>query len=129
MDPYLETPAFWGDFHASFITYWRYALSDSLPGDYEARLQEKVYLIESPPPSRKLVEPDIAVTQRRPVQAPSPAPDPDLWCDLGAVFATTYERSRYARSLDYAAPPPIALDPERLAWVRERAQGANRTGR
>jgi hypothetical protein len=28
-------------------------------------------------------------------------PDADVWVDLAAVFRTTYQRGRYARSLDY----------------------------
>ena len=34
-------------------------------------------------------------------------PDPDVWFDLAAVFATTYERGRYRGSVDYAAPLPV----------------------
>jgi hypothetical protein len=254
MDPYLETPALWSDFHASFITYWRDALIDSLPSNYEARIDEKVNLVEVSPPRRRLVEPDVAaVTRRGPSRVASLAPagvatlepvtlslvieeetherhieilhrpdrtlvavlellspankeepgrtlylakrnalayhpvhlvevdlllkgqrlplnedlppgdyyalvsrgnqrpacqvyawtlqqalpaipipllpsDPDLWIDLAAVFLTTYERGRYLRSVDYTAPPPIALDNARLAWVMERAQGGASAG-
>lgn len=45
MDPYLEDPAFWPDFHPRFITYWCDYLSDSLPEPYEARLNERVHLV------------------------------------------------------------------------------------
>ncbi len=62
-DPFLETPAFWSDFHATFINYWREAIADALPGDYEAGIGERVYLIEHDPNSRKLVFPDVTVTQ------------------------------------------------------------------
>src|SRR5262249_55800068 len=65
MDPYLEDPAFWSDFHASFITYWRDALSDCLPDNYEARIDEKVRLVEVAPPRRKLIEPDEEETHER----------------------------------------------------------------
>ncbi len=30
MDPYLETPAFWNDFHASFLVYWSDMLNNDL---------------------------------------------------------------------------------------------------
>jgi len=248
MDPYLETPALWSDFGARFITYLGDALMDCLPENYEARIDEKVNLVEMSPPRRKLIEPDVAVTQRGPSRSPSLAPpglatlepvtlslvieeetherhieilhrpdrtlvavlevlspankeepgralylakrnalfyhpvhlveldlllkgqrvpleqefppgdyyalvsrwdqrpacqvyywtvrqslpaiplpllppDPDVWIDMGAVFRTTYEKGRYGRSIDYTAPPPVALDPARLAWVMERAAG------
>jgi hypothetical protein len=58
------------------------------------------------------------------IPIPLLAPDPDVWIDLGAVFRTTYERGRYARSIDYAGPLPVALDAARLAWVTERARGS-----
>jgi hypothetical protein len=251
MDPYLEDPAFWSDFHASFITYWRDALSDCLPDNYEARIDEKVRLVEVAPSRRKLIEPDVALTQRSPSRTPSPAPggaatlepvtlplvieeeetheryieilhrperalvavlellspankeepgrsdyvakrnallrhpihlvevdlllggrrlppednlppgdyyalvsrgdrrpecdvyawplrhalpaipipllapDPDAWIDLAAVFGTTYERGRYARSLDYASPPAVSLGDETRRWVMEQARGGN----
>ncbi len=40
MDPYLEDPAFWSDFHLTFIGCWREAIADVLPEPYEARLDE-----------------------------------------------------------------------------------------
>ena len=64
MDPYLEDPALWSDFHASFITYWRDALADCLPENYEARIDEKVRLVEVAPTRRKLIEPDVAAHER-----------------------------------------------------------------
>jgi hypothetical protein len=62
MDPFLEHPAYWSDFHSTFINYWREAIADVLPPQYEAALGERVYLIEYDPDERKLGFPDIAVT-------------------------------------------------------------------
>jgi hypothetical protein len=45
MDPYLEDPSVWMDFHESFITYLRDALLASLPEQYEARIEERVNLV------------------------------------------------------------------------------------
>jgi hypothetical protein len=217
MDPYLETPALWSDFHATFITYWSEALLDCLPDNYDARINEKARLIQvtsskslvieeeetheryieilhrperalvavlellSPAnkeePGRSdylakrnalvrhrvhLVEVDLLIGGRRlplaedlppgdyyalvsrgnrrpdcdvyawrlrqllpAIPIPLLPPDPDVWLDLAAVFATTYERGRYARSLDYASPPAVVLDDEVRRWVMERARGGN----
>jgi len=251
MDPYLENPAFWSDFHASFITYWRDVLSESLPDSYEARMDERVNLVELRPEKIRRFEPDVTVTRGRPSRTPpatpsaapsavatlepvtlpllleeqtretyieilhrrdrslvavlellSPSnkeepdrstylarrnallhhdvhlveldfllkgqriplgeeyppghyfalvadarrrpdctvyhwtmrqpfpripiplrdPDPAVWIDLAAVFAITYERGRYARSIDYTQPPPISLRGDDLTWVTERAR-------
>jgi hypothetical protein len=214
MDPYLETPALWSDFHASFIVYWSDVLLDSLPSNYDSRVKEQVHFVEVPTeslgtmeeihewhieilhrpdrtlvavlellsPANKeepgrtvylakrnalvhhpvhLVELDLLLKGQRlplddelppgdyyalasrgdqrpacqvyhwtmqqalpPIPIPLLPPDPDVWIDLAALFATTYERGRYFRSVDYTAPPPIALDNARLAWVVERARGA-----
>ena len=57
MDPLIsETPSLWSDFHVSFITYWRDALLDCLPDNYEARIDEKVHLVEVTSPRSKLLE-------------------------------------------------------------------------
>jgi hypothetical protein len=61
MDPYLESPAYSPDFHATFINYWREAVADALPPAYWARIGERVYLVEQPPVKRRLVHADIGV--------------------------------------------------------------------
>ena len=62
MDPYLEHPSFWLDFHSRFINIWCEAIAEKLPGDYEASIGERVYLVEEDPDSRKLIFPDVAVS-------------------------------------------------------------------
>ncbi len=249
MDPYLEDPAYWQDFHRSFITYCRDALLDQLPDRYDARIDEQIRLVEHGSDSTQAVLPDIDVTidtgrvsapasraiasaiatiepvaipmptefeelrdvwieiRHRPdralvtaieVLSPSnktgagywdyrakrrsvldrhahlveidlliggkrqelrdplppgdyyafvtrenrkplvvdvypwhvrdplptiPIPlkpgDPDIGLSLAEVFATTYERSRYRRILDYAASPPPPLAPADLKWACE----------
>src|SRR3712207_9488773 len=42
--------------------------------------------------------------QRLPV--PLRPPDADVWIDLAAVFTTAYDRARFGRRLNYAAPCP-----------------------
>jgi hypothetical protein len=65
MDPFLEGPG-WLDFHSTFINYWREAIADGLPDDYDASLGERVYLVEVDPDTRKLVYPDVAVSHAEP---------------------------------------------------------------
>jgi hypothetical protein len=252
MDPYLESPAFWSDFHARFINYWCEALSDRLADHYEARIDERVNLVEVQPEKIRRLEPDVALTQRPRSPGPAPAasgvatlepvvvpllieeetretyiqvlhrrdrtlvavlellspsnkeepdrstylarrntllhhdvhvveldlllkgqriplaeaypagdyftlvadatrrpncdvyawtmrqplppipiplrsPDPQIWIDLAAVFAITYERGRYARSIDYTQPPPISLRGDDLTWALERVRSSAAT--
>src|SRR5262245_28031134 len=70
MDPYLEDPAFWRDFHSTFINYWREAIADRLPRSYEARVDETVNLVQLTPEVLKTIYPDLAVTRkRRPIRS------------------------------------------------------------
>ena len=73
MDPYLENPAFWSDFHATFINYWREAVADQLPDSYEARIDERVNLVEVQPDKIRRFQPDVTLTQtpRSPGAAPA----------------------------------------------------------
>ena len=67
MDPFLEHPAYWLDFHSRFVNCWCEAVADALPPHYEASLGERVYLIDHDPEARRLGYPDVAVTQGEPV--------------------------------------------------------------
>ena len=62
MDPYLEDPAFWADFHTTFIVSWREAIAAQLPEPYEARLDEHVKLVQMPQKVIQLIYPDVALT-------------------------------------------------------------------
>jgi hypothetical protein len=77
-NPYLELPAYWPDFHATFINYWREAIADELPDGYEASIGERVYLIEYEPEARKLVSPDVTVSSTRESWVPSTSPKDTL---------------------------------------------------
>lgn len=69
MDPYLEHPAWWQDFHLDFIGSLRAHLNARLPMDYSARAHESVRLVEVPPEGRtRAVFPDVAL-----VRDPDPA--------------------------------------------------------
>ncbi|QDV38565.1 DUF4058 family protein [Tautonia plasticadhaerens] len=75
MDPYLESPAFWSDFHAGFLVCLRNAIFDRLPPGYEARIDERLSLAGPSGDSPKRVEPDVAVLRDpdRPVPGEGPA--------------------------------------------------------
>jgi hypothetical protein len=62
------------------------------------------------------------------IPIPLRAPDPDVALDLGAIFATVYERGRYERSVDYSAPLTIPLSAEDRAWAEELARAIHSHG-
>ena len=61
MDPYLEDPAYWSDFHRRFITYCSNAVLDGLPDGYDARIDEKIRVV-IPEETGTRYYPDVAVT-------------------------------------------------------------------
>ena len=61
MDPYLEGPEIFPDFHDSVITYLREALQASLPAPYFAALGRRVWIEVS----RRSVGPDVQIQRRR----------------------------------------------------------------
>jgi hypothetical protein len=62
MDPFLEDPAYWPDFHSRFINYWCEAIAERLPDRYDARIGERVNLVEQEPDAIRRIEPDVAVS-------------------------------------------------------------------
>jgi hypothetical protein len=46
MDPYLESPVYWQDFHSTFIGALREQIADVLPGQYFAKIEEELVLLE-----------------------------------------------------------------------------------
>lgn len=71
VDPYLEAQGYWPDFHLTFLNYWREALADGLPDDYEARVDERVNLVDIEDWKTKLIKPDIALIRRPEISRPS----------------------------------------------------------
>ena len=61
MDPYLENPEIFPDFHDSFITYLREALQSRLPVPYFAVLGRRVWIAAS----KRSVGPDVHVLRPR----------------------------------------------------------------
>jgi hypothetical protein len=98
MDPYLELPAYWSDFPATFINYWREAIADLLPPHYEATLGERVYLVEHDPEACRLGYPDVAVTE-------------------GARSAAPTARSAGAATLEPVTIPLTILEGPREAYI------------
>jgi hypothetical protein len=61
MDPYIEQPEIWPDFHDRFITHMCEALQPLLRPRYVALTQDRLYVVESDRPIR----PDVSVVEAR----------------------------------------------------------------
>jgi hypothetical protein len=88
MDPYIERPAIFPDFHDSLITFIRGALQPLLRPKYVALTADRLYVVESERP----IKPDVAVvrTSAKEYRAGTGLLEPDA----PAVFEMWREDSR-----------------------------------
>lgn len=91
MNPYLEQPSVWEDFHNRFMAYAGEALAAQVRPNFLVKLEERVYIHESSADERRkwLGKPDIAVmegsTVHRPVVATA---NPNLSNKVKSVITT-----------------------------------------
>jgi hypothetical protein len=62
------------------------------------------------------------------IPVPLASPDPDVPLALQPLIEAVYERSRYARRIDYAKPLDPPLTPEQAAWLQGRLRGEDQSG-
>jgi hypothetical protein len=115
MDPYIERPEIWPDFHDSLIAAIRGLLQPLLRPRYAAITQERLYVVEAERPIR----PDVSVV-RTSVERPQDAGTALLERDAPAVFELWREEIRQplihivepaaGNRLSGAAPAPFAAD-------------------
>jgi hypothetical protein len=82
MDPYIEQPAIWPDFHDSLITAIRGALNPFLRPRYAALTQDRLYVFQSSRP----IYPDIGVIDLSPRRRTTAHGAATLEADAPAVF-------------------------------------------
>jgi len=64
MDPWVEEPSGWPDFHTTFLVFLRGVLSPCLPERYAAYLDQYVWLEDSEEATERGGKPDIFVSDR-----------------------------------------------------------------
>jgi hypothetical protein len=66
MDPWLESPYIWGDFHQRFATTMSSWLTQRLPKPYYARLDSRpeVGIVEEEEGEKRRIGPDVAIVRR-----------------------------------------------------------------
>jgi len=103
MDPYIEAPEIWSDFHGRLAEEISAGLNEVLQPHYV-----DVWPVQLWDPL-----PTLPVPLRE--------PDPDVPLKLGAVVAAVYQRGAYSRLIDdRLTPPPPPLSDVEAAWLAER---------
>jgi hypothetical protein len=88
MDPYLEDPAVWEEFHHVFITECMYHLSDRLPDQYIAKIDERVKLVSTDDEAARQYVPDVAVVRERQTAARATTAEGDAATALAVAPVT-----------------------------------------
>jgi hypothetical protein len=102
MDPYLEDPAFWEDFHRRFIPEIADALLERLPDSYDAHIDERIRLVQADSEAAGSRLPDVSVDWRG-----------DRLVGPGAVPGI----SAGAMTIEPVSIPMTALEEHRDVWV------------
>lgn len=90
MDPYIERPAIWADFHDTLIAYVKGLLQPLLRPRYAAVTQDRLYVVESERP----VRPDVAGVRAAPALGTAMQSSGILEADQPAVFERAREEVR-----------------------------------
>lgn len=132
MDPYIERPEIWPDFHDSLITAIRGAIQPLLRPRYAALTQDRLYVVEAGRP----VRPDLAIVQaatHRP-RGPHESGTAILEPDSPAVFELLREEirqplihiiepaagNRVVTAIEVLSPDNKASGAGRVSYLRKR---------
>ena len=129
MDPYIERPEIWPDFHDSLITAIRGLLQPLLRPRYAAVTQDRLYVVEADRPIR----PDVSVI-RTSSRRTSGAATALLEADAPAVFELwrdeireplihiiePAEGNRLVTAIEVLSPENKARGPGRVSYLRKR---------
>lgn len=82
VNPYVEAEGYWSDFHGRIINYLCEAVQDQLPDRYDARIEERLELLD-PETGRTVRIPDVVITD--PVTQAAPDSRREMQAAAGAA--------------------------------------------
>jgi hypothetical protein len=132
MDPYIERPEIWPDFHNGLLGIIRGALQPLLKPRYIAVIEDRVYVVESERP----VHPDVAVPRTSSPAPPGIATTATLELDTPAVFTLEREDihepqihilepaagNRLVTAIEILSPTNKSPGPGRGSYLRKREE-------
>lgn len=132
MDPYIERPEIWPDFHDSLIACIRGALQPLLRPRYAALTQDRLYVVESDRP----IYPDLSVVRTSSPLPRAAAGTAMLEVDAPAVFELWREEirqpllhiiepaagNRIVTAIEVLGPDNKAAGPGRVSYLAKREE-------
>jgi hypothetical protein len=124
MDPYIERPAIWPDFHDALVAAIRGIIQPMLRPNYVALSQDRLYVVESERPIR----PDVTIIRPSSPLKQSSGSVAVLDADLATVFEISREdiREPYIEIIEPAAGNRVVTAIEVLS-PSNKEPGAGRT--
>jgi hypothetical protein len=119
MDPYVERPQIWPDFHDAMVYSIRGLLQPLLKPKYVAIGQERVYVAES----KRLVRPDVAVIRSKARRGQGGVAVAEVSADPAKVFVMVRDEVRepYLHIVDPSDPARVVTAIEILSPKNKRA--------
>ncbi len=135
MNPYLEHPAFWHDFHGVFVTLMRLELAVQLRDRFQVRMDDNVYVHELAGEERRLLgRPDVFLTPtessstiaaiRAELLAPAEGTVP-VGIDLlreRFIEIRDKQQERLVTVIELLSPANKCLGPDREQYLSKRRQ-------
>jgi hypothetical protein len=133
MDPYIERPEIWPDFHDRLITFIQEALQPQLRPRYVALGRDRLFVVESERP----IYPDLAVVRTVAPQTPAPTTAVAvLDADAPAVFELWREEirqplieivepaagNRVVTAIEVLSPENKAVGAGRVSYLQKREE-------
>lgn len=122
IDPYLESPLYWQDFHERFLPYAAEVLQPQLPDRYRARIGERVILEAV----ERSIVPDLTVVQR-PTRADTTTHTPGSPASVSLDVDAPTIFSAFADELHEAFVEIIDRVGQRVVTVIELLSPTNKT--
>ena len=130
MDPYIERPTIWADFHDAFVAEIRGLLQPLLRPKYAALMQDRLYVVQS----RRPIYPDVAVVKARSRRRDAGAAVAVI--DQPMIFETVEEEirepyveiiepaagNRLITAIEMLSPDNKAPGPGRRKYLRKRRE-------
>lgn len=133
MNPYLEQPDVWPDFHDCFLMFARETLATNLGPRYFVRIQEQVYIHELAEETRHFLgRPDLAIHERIPPTGSTAIAGAVLNPTTARIAATVIDEIRLNRleivdrrdrsvvsAIELLSPSNKAPGPDRVQYLRK----------
>ena len=123
MDPYIERPEIWPDFHDSLVSRIRAVLQPLLSPRYAAITQDRLFVVEAD----RSIRPDVSVVEMHPNASKSTSQTAVIEADIPAIFELWRDeiRQSYIEIVETAAENRVVTAIEVLSPVN-KLPGAGR---